>query len=115
MDERLLTVRRELVSATGWVGGQMRSTDGQYERIAPLLRVPHGKLTVPWRYVMDGLLPLAKERCAWHWLPPSFGPWHEIVVRLGGQVARGHGGTQVRARRLGWLQVERQLSNCGVG
>ena len=33
----------------------MRLTDAQYERVAPLLSLPRGKLTVPQRQVLDAL------------------------------------------------------------
>ena len=60
----------------------MRLTDAQYERIAPLLSTPRGKLTVPQRQVMDALFYIAKEGCTWRGLPPEFGPWHPIYMRL---------------------------------
>ncbi len=39
----------------------MKLTDAQYERVAPLLPLPRGKLTVPQRQVLDALRYMAKE------------------------------------------------------
>lgn len=60
----------------------MRLADAQYERITPLLPTRRGRLTVPQRQAMDALFYIAKEGCSWRGLPPEFGPWHTIHMRL---------------------------------
>ena len=60
----------------------MRLTDAQYERVAPLLPIPRGKLRVPQRQVLDALFYMAKEGCTWRALPAEFGPWHTIYMQL---------------------------------
>ena len=77
----------------------MRLTDTQYERVAPLLPLPRGKLTVPQRQVLDALFYIAKEGCTWRALPAEFGPWHTIYMRLNRWAKAG-----VLARVLSELQ-----------
>ena len=60
----------------------MRLTDAQYERIAPMLPTPRGKLTSSQRQVMDALFYIDKEGCSWRGLPAEFGPWHTFCMRL---------------------------------
>ncbi len=60
----------------------MTLTDAQYERVAPLLPTPRGKLTIPPRQVLDALFYIAKEGCTWRGLPTEFGHWHTIYMRL---------------------------------
>ena len=47
-----------------------------------MLPTPRGKLTIPPRQVLDALLYLAKQGCTWRGLPPEFGNWHTIDMRL---------------------------------
>ena len=77
----------------------MRLADAQYERVAPLLPLPRGKLTVPQRQVLDALFYIAKAGCTWRALPTEFGPWHTIYMRLNRWAKAG-----VLARVLSELQ-----------
>ena len=64
------------------LGDQMTLTDAQYERVAPLLPTPRGKLTIPQRQVLDALFYIAKEGCTWPGLPDEFGHWRTFYMRL---------------------------------
>ena len=83
------------------LGDLMELIDAQYERIAPLLPKPRGKLTIPERQVLNALLYLAEQDCKWRALPERFGPWHTIYMRLNRWAKAG-----VLARVLAELQQE---------
>ena len=67
----------------------MELTDAQYERIAPLLPKPRGSLTIPHRQALNALLYVGKEGCTWRGLPPRFGNWHTVYVRVNRWAKRG--------------------------
>ena len=69
----------------------MKLTDAQDERVAPLLPLPCGKLTVTQRQVLDALFHMAKEGCSWRALPAEFGPWHTVYMRLNRWAKAGAG------------------------
>ena len=82
-------------------GELMELTDAQYERVAPLLPKPRGKLTIPERQVLNALLYIAEHGCKWRGLPERFGHWHTIYMRLNRWAKAG-----VLARVLAELQQE---------
>ena len=59
-------------------------TDGQWQRIEPLLPVPRWRLHGPGRpprdrrQMVNGLLYLTKTGCPWALLPSCFGPWKTV-------------------------------------
>ena len=73
---------RVAIALAARLGDVMELTDAQYERIAPLLPKPRGKLTIPERQVLNALLYPAEQACKWRALPERFGPWHALYMRL---------------------------------
>ena len=60
----------------------MELTQDQYERIAPLLPVQRGNVSIPNLQVLNALLYVAEHGCKWRGLPPRFGRWHTIYTRM---------------------------------
>ena len=60
----------------------MELTQDQYERIAPLLPVQRGNVSIPNLQVLNALLYVAEHGCKWRGLPPRFGRWHTIYTRI---------------------------------
>ena len=60
----------------------MELIEEHYEHIAPLLPVQRGNMQVPNLQVLNAILYVAEHGYKWRGLPPRFGPWHTIYVRM---------------------------------
>ena len=60
----------------------MELTQDQYERIAPLLPVQRGNVSISNLQVLNAILYVAEHGCKWRGLPPRFGRWHTIYTRM---------------------------------
>ena len=60
----------------------MELTQDQYERIAPLLPVQRGNVSMSNLQVLNAILYVAEHGCKWRGLPPRFGRWHTIYTRM---------------------------------
>ena len=60
----------------------MELTTAQYNRIAPYLPVQRGNVSIENRQVLNAILYVAEQGCKWRGLPPRFGRWHTIYMRM---------------------------------
>ena len=60
----------------------MELTEDQYERIAPLLPVQRGNVSLSNLRVLNAILYVAQHGCKWRGLPERFGNWHTIYTRM---------------------------------
>ena len=60
----------------------MELTPAQYERIAPLLPVQRGNVSLSNLQVLNAILYVAEHGCKWRGLPAHFGNWHTIYTRM---------------------------------
>ena len=60
----------------------MEITEAQYERIAPYLPVQRGNVRLSNLQVINAILYVAEQGCTWPGLPPRFGNWHTIYMRM---------------------------------
>ena len=60
----------------------MEITEAQYERIAPYLPVQRGNVRLSNLQVVNAILYVAEQGCTWRGLPPRFGNWHTIYMRM---------------------------------
>ena len=60
----------------------MELTQAQYDRIAPLLPLQRGNVSLPNRQVLNAILYVAEHGCKWRGLPGRFGNWHTIYTRM---------------------------------
>ena len=60
----------------------MELTHDQYERIAHLLPVQRGNVSISNLQVLNAILYVAEHGCKWRGLPPRFGRWHTIYTRM---------------------------------
>ena len=60
----------------------MELTQGQYERIAPLLPVQRGNVSISNLQVLNAILYVAEHGCKWRGLPSRFGRWHTVYTRM---------------------------------
>ncbi len=60
----------------------MELTQAQYERIASLLPVHRGNVTISNLQVLNAILYVAEHGCTWRGLPPRFGKWHTVYTRI---------------------------------
>ena len=60
----------------------MELTKSQYERVAPLLPVQRGNVSVSNLEVLNAILHVAEHGCKWRGLPERFGNWHTIYTRM---------------------------------
>ena len=60
----------------------MEITEAQYERIAPYLPVQRGNVRLSNLQVVNAILYVAEQGCKWRGLPPRFGNWHTIYMRM---------------------------------
>ena len=60
----------------------MELTQDQYERIAPLLPVQRGNVSISNLQVLNAILYVAEQGCKWRGLPPRFGRWHTVYTRM---------------------------------
>ena len=60
----------------------MELTQDQYERIAPILPVQRGNVSISNLQVLNAILYVAEQGCKWRGLPPRFGRWHTIYTRM---------------------------------
>ena len=54
----------------------------QYQRIAGLLPVQRGNVTIENRVLLNALIYRCENGCKWRALPERFGNWHTVYVRL---------------------------------
>ena len=60
----------------------MELTQDQYDRIAPLLPVQRGNVSISNLQVLNAILYVAEHGCKWRGLPPRFGRWHTVYTRM---------------------------------
>ena len=60
----------------------MEITEAQFERIAPYLPVQRGNVRLSNLQVVNAILYVAEQGCKWRGLPPRFGNWHTIYMRM---------------------------------
>jgi transposase len=60
----------------------MELTEKQYRRIAGLLPVQRGNVTIENRVLLNALIYRCENGCTWRALPERFGNWHTVYVRL---------------------------------
>jgi transposase len=60
----------------------MNLKESQYRQIQKLLPVQRGNVRTDNRQLLAALIYLCENGCSWRALPPSFGSWHAIYVRL---------------------------------
>ena len=60
----------------------MELTQDQYERIAPLLPVQRGNVSISNLQVLNAILYVAEHGCKWRGLPSRFGRWHTVYTRM---------------------------------
>ena len=60
----------------------MELTEAQFGRIAPLLPVQRGNVSVPNIQVLNAILHVAGHGCKWRGLPERFGNWHTVYTRM---------------------------------
>ena len=60
----------------------MEITEAQYERIVPYLPVQRGNVRFSNLQVVNAILYVAEQGCKWRGLPPRFGNWHTIYMRM---------------------------------
>lgn len=60
----------------------MELTQDQFERISSCLPVQRGNVRVSNLQVLNAILYVAENGCKWRGLPPRFGDWHTIYVRM---------------------------------
>ena len=60
----------------------MEITEVQYQRIAPILPVQRGNVSLSNLQVLNAILYVAEQGCKWRGLPPRFGNWHTVYTRM---------------------------------
>ncbi len=60
----------------------MEITQSQYGRVAHLLPVPRGNVSLSNLRVLNAVLHVAVHGCKWRRLPPRYGNWHTVYVRV---------------------------------
>ena len=60
----------------------MEITEVQYQRVAPILPVQHGNVSLSNLQVLNAILYVAEQGCKWRGLPPRFGNWHTVYTRM---------------------------------
>lgn len=60
----------------------MELTEGQFERIAPLLPKQRGNVSLSNLQVLNAILYVAEHGCKWRGLPARFGNWHTVYTRM---------------------------------
>ena len=60
----------------------MEITEVQYQRIAPILPVQRGNVSLSNLQVLNAILYVAEQGCQWRGLPPRFGNWHTVYTRM---------------------------------
>ena len=67
----------------------MEITETQYEKIAHLLPVQRGNVTLSNRSVLNAVLYVTEHGCKWRGLPEHFGKWHTIYTRMNRWAKKG--------------------------
>jgi transposase len=60
----------------------MELTEAQYQRIASVLPVQRGNVSMSNLQVLNAILYVAEHGCKWRGLPAQFGNWHTIYTRM---------------------------------
>ena len=60
----------------------MEMTEAQYQRIAPILPVQRGNVSLSNLQVLNAILYVAEQGCKWRGLPPRFSNWHTVYTRM---------------------------------
>ena len=60
----------------------MEITEAQYQRIAPILPVQRGNVSLSNLQVLNAILYVTEQGCKWRGLPPRFGNWHTVYTRM---------------------------------
>ena len=60
----------------------MEITEVQYQRIAPILPVQRGNVSLSNLQVLNAILYVAEQGGKWRGLPPRFGNWHTVYTRM---------------------------------
>lgn len=57
-------------------------TEAEIEPIRALLPVQRGNVRVSNLNVINAVLHVTEQGCKWRALPPRFGPWHTVYMRI---------------------------------
>jgi transposase len=79
----------------------MKITREQKEKIISLFPKPRGNVKIGGGALLEALVCICENGCAWRSLPASFGPWHTIYMRISRRAKNG-----VTERIYGWLKEE---------
>lgn len=60
----------------------MEITEAQYEQIAACFPVQRGNVRLSNLQVLNAILYVAEHGCKWRGLPPRFGNWHTVYMRM---------------------------------
>ena len=67
----------------------MKITKAQYDKIAHLLPVQRGNVSLSNLKVLNAVLYVTEQGCKWRGLPAHFGNWHTIYTRMNRWAKRG--------------------------
>ena len=60
----------------------MEISEAQFERVAGCLPVQRGNVRLDNLRVLNAILYVAENGCKWRALPPRFGRWHTVYMRM---------------------------------
>ena len=60
----------------------MEISEAQYEKIAHCLPKQRGHISISGRQFLNAMLYVAESGCTWRRLPPEYGDWHTVYVRM---------------------------------
>jgi transposase len=67
----------------------MKISEKDYELLAPHLPVQRGNVVISNLQLINAVLYVAENGCKWRALPPEFGNWNTVYVRLRRWAANG--------------------------
>jgi transposase len=67
----------------------MKISEKDYELLAPHLPVQRGNVVISNLQLINAVLYVAENGCKWRALPPEFGGWNTVYVRLRRWAANG--------------------------
>jgi transposase len=77
----------------------MELTEKQYRRIAGLMPVQRGNVTIENRVLLNALIYRCENGYTWRALPERFGNWHTVYMRLDRWSQNGVRSTMTRTGR----------------
>jgi len=67
----------------------MNITNAQYDKIAHLLPVQRGNVTLSNLEVLNAIVYVTEQGCKWRGLPSHFGNWHTVYTRMNRWAKKG--------------------------